>query len=380
MKKVVLSILFTISIITANAQTTAIPDANFEQALIDLWIDSGPIDGSVPTANINTVSSLNLSAYGISDLTGIEDFTMLSYLDCGNNQLTSINLSQNTSLTYVNCMYNQLTTIDVTQNVNLYHLVCIVNQLTSLDVSQNPVLYQLESGYNQLTTLDVTQNPALVALTCHDNQLTTLDVTQNPALTSLFCGYNQLTTLDVSQNTALHQLDFYYNQLSTIDLSQHTVLSFLDCSNNQLTCLNVKNTNNMNFSFYDARNNPALTCIEVDDVAYSTANWTSIDPTSSFSTNCNNACSTIGVGVAGKTGNNHNLNIYPNPTSGQITISLEEAKTGVLRVLNSLNQVILEDKFKGARELNTYIDEPSGIYFLQIEINGEVITKKIVKE
>jgi hypothetical protein len=37
-----------------------------------------------------------------------------------------------------------------------------------------------------------------------------------------------------------------------------------------------------------ASGNPNLTCIEVDDVNYSTANWTSIDPWAYFNTDCNN--------------------------------------------------------------------------------------------
>ena len=45
--------------------------------------------------------------------------------------------------------------------------------------------------------------------------------------------------------------------------------------------------------------NPNLTCIEVDDVAWSTANWTvaggGIDAGVSFSTDCNNACSSVGI-------------------------------------------------------------------------------------
>ena len=34
---------------------------------------------------------------------------------------------------------------------------------------------------------------------------------------------------------------------------------------------------------FDTRNNPNLTCILVDDVNYSTTNWTNIDPQTSFS-------------------------------------------------------------------------------------------------
>jgi len=73
-------------------------------------------------------------------------------------------------------------------------------------------------------------------------------------------------------------------------------LTSLDCENNILTCLNVQNGNNHNFTYIDIGNNSWLTCIEVDDVAYSTANWTNI-PAILFSTNCNNDCSTSTAGI-----------------------------------------------------------------------------------
>jgi len=55
-------------------QTTSIPDANFEQALIDLGLDN-TIDGSVLTSNISSVTDLGVSNKNIFDLTGIEGFT-----------------------------------------------------------------------------------------------------------------------------------------------------------------------------------------------------------------------------------------------------------------------------------------------------------------
>ena len=113
-----------------NAQTTAIPDANFEQALINLGYDTGIPDGTVPTASIDTVAYLSINTAGINDLTGIGDFIMLSFLDCGNNlmagqanQLTTLDLSNNTALTDLHCTFNQLTTLDVSNNsilTNLY--------------------------------------------------------------------------------------------------------------------------------------------------------------------------------------------------------------------------------------------------------------------
>ena len=87
-------------------------------------------------------------------------------------------------------------------------------------------------------------------------------------------------------------------------------------------------------------------------------------------------CTPVGIDVSISS----TINIHPNPTSGQISISLEEARTGVLRVLNSLVQIVLEDAFKGVNEIDISLDGPSGIYFLQLEIDGELITKKVVKE
>ena len=60
MKKYLL-FLFIINILCLNllqAQTTNIPDANFEQALIDLGIDTDGLNGQVLTSDINTLTDL----------------------------------------------------------------------------------------------------------------------------------------------------------------------------------------------------------------------------------------------------------------------------------------------------------------------------------
>lgn len=334
MKKLLIIPTLLLSILSTYAQTTAIPDANFEQALINLGLDSGPINGNVPTPNIDTLTALSISSQNISDLTGIEDFDALTYLNCTNNQLTSLDLSQNPLLSILSCQFNQLTNLNVTQNDSLSNLNIWGNNLTTLDISQNTILSQLTAPQNNLSSLNVAQNASLVYLTLWKNSLIELDLTQNINLITLM-----------------------------ID-------------SNQLTCLNINNNNNSNMTLFSAIGNSNLQCIEVDNVTYSTSNWTSIDAGASFSTSCPNPC----LVSLDENSNKSTLMIYPNPTSGQLSISLEEAKTGVLRVLNSLGQVVLEDTFDGVTELNIALDGPAGIYFLQIEFDGQVITKKVVKE
>ena len=273
MKKLFLLLLLGFTLL-GFSQNTLIPDPNFEQALIDLGYDTAPINGSVPTANISDVTSLDVSNNNIADLTGIEDFIALIDLSCYSNQLTSLDVSNNAALIYLICFNNQLTSLDVSNNTALTFLSCNENQLTSLDVSNNTALTELYCAFNQLTSLDVSANPALTALTCYTNQLTSLDVSSNNALTELYCFNNQLTSLD------------------------------------------VRNGNNISIGVFNATNNPNLTCIFVDDTAYSTANWTGIDPASTFVNN-EAECEALSLG---DNAFELDVSIYPNPTDNYLFI------------------------------------------------------------
>jgi len=206
MKKLLLLPLIAINLL-ATAQTTAIPDANFEQALINLGYDN-VIDGGVLTANISWVTNLGVSNKSISDLTGIEDFTALTELYCSGNQLTNLDVSQNTALQLLDCHDNQLTSW-ISQNTALEILGCYNNQLTSLDVSQNTSLTSLLCWDNQLTSLDVSQNTALQNLECNDNQLTCLNIS-NTVLTYLTCNGNpNLTCIEYGVNFDLSALNWW---------------------------------------------------------------------------------------------------------------------------------------------------------------------------
>jgi hypothetical protein len=275
---------------------TYVPDDNFETYLEANGMGDGiALNDSVLTANINTVTYLDVNSQNIADLTGIEDFTALGILYCYNNSLSSLNVSNSTALANLQCQNNNLTNLDVSGATALDDLHCGGNQLISLDVSNNTALTVFACYNNQLTTLDVSQNTLLGnGLRCFNNQLTSLDVSNNTALTILYCSSNQLTTLDVSQNTALSHFTCANNQLTTLDVSNNPALVRLECYNNNLINLDVRNGNNTNIgppnnpsSYLNFTNNPQLYCINVDDSTWSANNWTTfIDPQHYFSTNC----------------------------------------------------------------------------------------------
>ena len=234
---------------------------------------------------------------------------------------------------------------------------------------------------------------ALSYLNCYSNQLTSLDISNNTALTTLNCFGNQLTSLDVSANTALDGLYCANNNLTSLDVSTCTVLTRLYCYSNQLISLNVKNGNNINMDEFEnpvdgsyqqaflAYNNPNLSCIEVDNVAWSQENWwyisewgnPQIDATASFSLNCS------GAGFSDINESN-TLMIYPNPTNGDFTITgLELVGTVSSLTLTDMNGKVVKVLDPKVSKFSMASIKP-GVYFLNILSGNKQEVLKIVKE
>ena len=293
-----------------------IPDANFFAALQAAHPGFTYVGTTVLDTDVAALTVLNLQGTtspdpnGIADMTGIECFTGLQILNIQNNQITSLNLQFNTVLTNLACDINQISSIDVTQNVNLTSLTAANNLLTTIDVSANTALTNLWVHNNQLTTIDVTPLPLLENLQVNSNQLTSLNVSSNPVLESLWSGLNSYTTIDVSNNVSLKNLGVSNTLITSIDLSLNIILETLQIFSNNITCidlsnnpaldtlqahnnpvletLNVANGGNTNIvtAQWKTDNTPLLTCITVDDIAYSNANWTLIDAANTFNTVC----------------------------------------------------------------------------------------------
>lgn len=360
---------------TATAQIVNIPDANFKTHLLaDNTINTNS-DSEIQLTEAQAFSgAIDCSNLTIADLTGIEAFTSLFGLDCSNNQLTTLNLSTNTALFVVDCSYNQITNTNLTINSNpsLAYLTCSYNLLTGLNISNDLALAHINCEYNDIANLNVSTNTALIELDCRGNELTTLNVDNNVNLAILAVGENHITSLNVNNNTSLTVFGCNTNQITTLDISNNGSITYFSCSNNLLTSLNAANGNNMviaNMSFL-AMNNPNLTCIQVDSAAWSTANWTNIDLTASFSENCG-ASSSINEHIE----NGSYITIYPNPTTDIINLSAPVN----IQITNVNGEVVYKGKNINSLSLSTL---SNGFYFISLSNeHGEVIQRsKIVKE
>ena len=144
------------TVVNGSATLTYVPDDSFETYLESNALGNGiSNDDNVYTSAIDTVTELHLSSLNINDLTGIEDFTSLTSLDCDDNNLTNLNISTNTSLFNLDCSSNNLTSLNVSGASVLNNLYCSNNNLISLDVSGATAVRSFSCRNNQLISLDI---------------------------------------------------------------------------------------------------------------------------------------------------------------------------------------------------------------------------------
>lgn len=287
------------------SNSTLIPDPKFEDKLIALGIDTDGKNGKVLTASIAALTSLDVSNVGISDLTGIEDFTSLQSLSCDNNALTKLNLSYNHYLESLNIAANKLTMLNLVYNTKLQTIHCNDNLFRTLDFSKNTSLTEIYCPNNKLVSLNLkngnnainngpsiknfTNNPDLKCIEVDDVNYSNTNWSFYKDATASYsfdCAYStaipdamfedklialgidtdgkngkvltgsiaSVSSLDVSSSSitdlsgiqdfvSLTALKCSNNQLITLDVSKNVALTTLICSNNKLTTLDVTKNN-----------------------------------------------------------------------------------------------------------------------------------------
>ena len=255
---------------TANADVV-LNASNFPDPIFRIYVSTITgvgVGNTISDAALAKVKEINLGSSSISSFQGIEYFTKLTTLHCYCNQLTSLDVSENTNLEELDCSTNQLTSLDLSKNTKLTYLNCYNNNLTSLDVTKNTELTILKCSFNSIASLDVTKNTELTYLDCNANhQITWLDVSKNTKLIELACSNNQLSRLDVSNNTKLKNLFCNYNNISNLYLSNNTELEVLNCVSNKINQLNVSGNTKLEtleckkncLTYLNLDNNRALT-------------------------------------------------------------------------------------------------------------------------
>ena len=184
-------------------QNVNIPDANFKAYLVGEPLINTNGDTEIQVSEANTFNgTIWCENMNITDLTGIEYFINLTSLYCPNNQITTLDISQNISLTWLNCYDNQLTSLNLNGAIALEGIYAWNNQLANLDVSQNASLISLFCNNNQLTSLNLSQISCAL-------QINESDFSENPNLNCI-----EVTDLSCWQNNFIEFLDTTYQYYS----------------------------------------------------------------------------------------------------------------------------------------------------------------------
>ncbi|APX99674.1 T9SS type B sorting domain-containing protein [Lacinutrix venerupis] len=175
MKSFYILFLFCFVNVALYAQTTPIPDTNFEQELINQGIDTNGLNGNVLNTDAQSITNLTLAGTNITDITGINAFINLTNLDLGNNQVITVSLTALTQLVSFRTNDNEvLASVDFSQNVLLEEIFIHGNfpyttlpPITTIDLSQNLNLISFDGDFlnnvtdiiwpitNTLTTIDI---------------------------------------------------------------------------------------------------------------------------------------------------------------------------------------------------------------------------------
>src|SRR5699024_8928292 len=141
-----LTLLPFLSFAQAPTDIVDIPDGHFLNDLILQGVDANG-DGQIQMSEAQATTRLFLF-HGqtpnerIDDLTGIEAFTNLTYLEVGANSIDSLDLSQNTLLDKLYSYRNTMSYLKIGSNPDPIYLYCLQNDLMKLDVIYcNKILY-----------------------------------------------------------------------------------------------------------------------------------------------------------------------------------------------------------------------------------------------
>ncbi|WP_394775347.1 T9SS type A sorting domain-containing protein [Flavobacterium sp.] len=395
---------------------TYIADERFEQKLIELGYDD-VVDSIVLTANINTLTSLDLAGRSIRDLTGIKDFKSLVSLDLIYNSITNLDLSGMTSLESIRAYGNYSSTVNLAGLVNLKQInfgnsnlsaldltglkalekVEISGPITNLDLTDQVNLTNLNVRYTNITGLNLKNKPNLVnlnaaqiaTLTC----ITVDDVAAATANTNWFkdaeANYSSGTT-NVTKVSVCDSYTWPVNNVEYKTSGKYVVINGclteeldftivpLDASVEYSNGILSSKVDNATYQWYDCTKNEAISGATNQTFTPETSGTYKVEVISgncSVTSNCI-AATTLARPDFDPTSQ---LNVYPNPSRDVFNIQTES--NAKIEVYDNLGKEIKKEKINQGISKLDMSKYPTGIYLLKItNENDQVKTVKIVKQ
>lgn len=368
MKKLLLFFLFLISKQSIGQTYVLIPDANFASYLQSVvpTAMSGNLLDITNTLVTTTTQTLSVQSLSISNLSGIQYFSSLNYLNCAVNSLTSLPTLPNTLQTLY-CGGNPLTSLPTLPN-NLTYLSCPTCNLSSLPTLPPNLTYLICSGNHFPNLPSLPTNLTYLQCGGYNNSMTSLPVLPN-TLTYLNCNNGFLTSLPALPNS-LTQLHCSGNQLTSLPPLPSS-LNTLRCDDNSIACFPIfpnSITNSANFSI----NLNPYNCLP-NYVLPAMINYTNTPLCASGNSN---GCP-ITTGIKHNTNGKINFEIYPNPTSDKCYIETNTSEKLNVNIYDINGSLVFSSNVVDKSSIDLTNLEV-GVYTTSIKFATGISNKKLV--
>ena len=221
-----------------------ISNNNFELLNVSNLVNLSILDVSNNQLNnLNVTKNVKLTDLSIGNSGESFHGSEVLYNPTGNN-ITSIDLKQNTLLTSLDISANPITNLDVSKNTKLTYFAAVDSLVTNIDFSKMLDIRILHLGNIPLNEINLSLNKNIVNLYIINTNITELNLSTLSKLTQLNVVNNKyMTEFSIESLSSLHYLYLSNNALSKLNIPSSNTLEFLDLSNNNLTDCNFKFSN-----------------------------------------------------------------------------------------------------------------------------------------
>lgn len=315
---------------------------------------------------ILNATTIDCTGENIQNIDGVQYFDNLHELYCCCNKIGSLPpLPPN--LTFLDCYANSLNSLPPLPN-NLYHLACDYNHISILP-DLPPALTELYCRDNLLTSLPTLPN-GLYRLLCDDNQLTSLP-SLPASLNHLECIRNQLTTLPPLPNK-LNELRCTRNQLTSLPALPDSMFICMIDKNPNLHCLPQ-----LGYIYIFQFDSIGINCL----LTYPQGTWSCYPPFSSYPI-CDAGNNTYGCQFVSQVNEITSIDFHlsPNPTNGNITITIDESGLGAeLNIYDVTGNRLLNTTLHTQSFVPETLNYPSGVYVAELKIKDANVKRRWVK-
>ncbi len=377
-----------------NAQVINFPDLNLKAKLLEadvtneiasnLKIDVND-NGEIEVSEVQEIQALNISNSSISDLTGLNFFSLIG-LDCSYNSLTNLEGLNQQSLEVLKCDHNQLTELLIT-TTTLVDINCSYNQLITLDLSMLPFTDSIEIQNNNLSQFYA---PNYVGnLNIRNNNFNSFNV---PAFTTIgsnfFFGNNPSDTLiyNGSWRTPM-QLHYSSDTATVVDLSNVPMFTYeLDHSQpdyyfSNCTALESIKLNNGLISgpnFFeggriDIQNCSSLSLICADSGEEDYFNQRLVELGLSTQVQVSIECQ-----LSSPNFEIQKVVLFPNPVKNTLNIKLTHPSIiNEINIYNSIGQLVLTSIHNDSIDVSALT---AGTYLIKVHSDNQLVTEKFIKQ